>query len=99
MYKNANTDKGIIQKLCDLTLKQRKEVLSILEKHGYEVDMHRNTNAKKLKFRHLYDQGYTDAEISKYLLMSESTIRNWREEQGLLINFKKRACCKQANRK
>lgn len=85
IYKNADERQDKIKLLQELTLLTENEIKGILKKNGYKVE-----KLNKEKFLHFYNQGHSDARIARWLCVSESTIRYWRQKYGLPTNYRKK---------
>lgn len=87
-YRNGSN----ISILQDLTGKNKKEIVSILEKHGYKVKVKKSPWKKyddEGFFKH-YNKGLNDTEIAKAIGCSEGTVNIWRQKNRLSSNYHKK---------
>ena len=75
----------------ELTCRSKKEIISILERNGYEVKKTRSTRKKynDEDFIELYNKGLNNAQMSREIGCSECTVSNWIKEKELIPNYKK----------
>lgn len=96
IYRKADDSFNKLQLLQELTLKDKDDLVRILNKYGIEIkgassDRKRKSLVSEDRFMKYYNLGWTDNKISKAFGASESTIRYWRLKFDLPTNYRRKA--------